>query len=218
MNSIISEGRLKRLKEIVGLHETKNEMIASVRLMSRWVLEAEEILDASWIPPEEKKTNLIVGLKFDAYLDRLFQASIAQERTEKEKECLWHLFTVLTHMRPYLTKCYEQEGFPRTNNDMERTIRAMKMHYRRISGRKNWNAYLLRYGSCVAYQEWWLDQPNGEAQLHAHLRGVSVAHWQETRQWVRESHEGQIHRFRFLHHPLEYLASLEKRWEQTVGT
>jgi len=36
--------------------------------------------------------------------------------------------------------------------DMERTIRAIKMHYRRISGRKNWNTYLLRWGRCAAYQ------------------------------------------------------------------
>jgi hypothetical protein len=44
---------------------------------------------------------------------------------------------------------------------MERTIRAIKMQYRRISGRKNWNNYLLRYGRCVASSRmvaaatWW---------------------------------------------------------------
>jgi len=56
---------------------------------------------------------------------------------------------------------------------MERTIRAIKMQYRRITGRKNWNKYLLRYGRCVAYQEWWLHQPDGEAQLHARLRQIT---------------------------------------------
>jgi hypothetical protein len=53
-------------------------------------------------------------------------------------------------LRPGLVQCYDIDGFPRTNNEMERTIRAIKMHYRRISGRKNWNNYLLRYGRCVA--------------------------------------------------------------------
>lgn len=33
-----------------------------------------------------------------------------------------------------------------------------------------------------------------------------------------QSHLEQLNRFRFLHRPLEYLASLEKRWEQTIGT
>jgi len=48
---------------------------------------------------------------------------------------------------------------------MERTIRAIKMHYRRISGRKNWNQYLLRYGRCVASHAWWEQQTDGEALL-----------------------------------------------------
>jgi len=50
----------------------------------------------------------------------------------------------LTNLRSHLVQCYDQEGFPRTNNEMERSIRALKTRYRRISGRKNWNSYLLR--------------------------------------------------------------------------
>jgi hypothetical protein len=92
------------------------------------------------------------------------------------------------------------------------------MHYRWISGWKNWNSYLLRYGCCVAYQEWWLQQPNGKTHLHDRLRGVPTASWQETRRQTRQCHEEQLNHFRFRHQPLEYLASLEKRWEQTSGT
>jgi hypothetical protein len=213
-----SETRLNRLKEIVHLHEEKNEALASIRMMREWVLEAEYILDASWASSEEEKSNQRVGQKFDAYLARLALFLNAEERTEDETMRLGHLFKVLTHLRPYLTQCYEREGFPRTNNEMEQLIRALKMHYRRISGRKNWNSYLLRYGCCVAYQEWWLHQPNGEAHLHDCLRGVPTASWQETRQQTRQRHEEQLHRFRFRHQPFEYLASLEKRWEQTGGT
>jgi hypothetical protein len=101
---------------------------------------------------------------------------------------------------------------------MERTIRAIKMHYRRISGRKNWNTYLLRYGRCVAYQEWWLHQPDGEAQLHARLRQVAPSSWRLVRQQTRHCHQEQLNRFRFRQRPLDYLASLELRWEQTTGT
>lgn len=74
---------------------------------------------------------------------------------------------VLTQVRPGLVPCYDVQGFPRTTNEMERTIRAIQMHDRRIRGRTNWNTSLLRYGRCVAYQECWLQQPDGEAQLHA---------------------------------------------------
>jgi hypothetical protein len=40
-------------------------------------------------------------------------------------------------------------------NDMERSRRGLKMQYRRVRGRKDWNAYLLRYGRSVAYAFWW---------------------------------------------------------------
>lgn len=141
-----------------------------------------------------------------------------EERTDDEKMRLRHLFTVLTHMRPYLTQCYEREGFPRTNNEMEQTIHALKAHYRRISGRKSWNAYLLRYGGCVAYREWWVHQPDGEALLQDRLRRVPTASWQAVRQQTRQSHQVQLNRFRFRQQPVHYLAALEQRWEQTLRT
>jgi hypothetical protein len=213
-----SEPRLSRLKAIVCLHEEKKEVLASIQMMRQWVLEAEYIFEGSWASLAQERSNQAVGERVDAYLTRLLHFLNGEERTEDETLRLGHLFKVLTHLRPYLTQCYEREGFPRTNNDMERTIRALKMQYRRISGRKNWNAYLLRYGRCVAYQEWWLHQPNGEAQLQARLRCVPTASWQDARLQTRQGHQVQLNRFRFRHRPLEYLASLEQRWEQTLRT
>ena len=94
---------------------------------------------------------------------------------------------MLTHLRPGLVQCYDLADFPRTNNEMERMIWAVKMQYRRISGRKNWNHYLLRYGRCVAYQEWWEQQADGEAQLHARLRSVPSSFWRRVRQETRQA-------------------------------
>ncbi len=186
--------------------------------MQAWVLEVEHIFDGSWAKQEEEINNAEVGRRFEAYLERLARFVEAVERTEDEKFRLGHLLKVLTHLRPGLVQCYDIEGFPRTNNEMERTIRAIKMQYRRISGRKNWNNYLLRYGRCVAYQEWWLHQPDGEAQLQARLRQVAPSSWQRVRQETRHCHLEQLNRFRFRHRPLDYLAALEMRWEQTTGT
>ena len=53
---------------------------------------------------------------------------------------------------------------------MEISIRTLKTRYQRESSRKNWNAYLLRYRSSVAYYEWWMEQPKGLARLEARLR------------------------------------------------
>lgn len=202
MASKTSKNRLTRLKTIVSLHEEKKEVLASIKMMREWVFDAEHILDGSWAQCPEEITNQAVGQMFDTYLERLLHFLNGEERTEDEKTCLGELFKVLHHLRPGLIHCYDIEGFPRTNNEMERTIRAIKMQYRRISGRKNWNAYLLRYGRCVAYHEWWLHQPDGEAQLQARLRCVSTASWRCARQQTRQSHLEQLNRFRFRHRPL----------------
>jgi len=186
--------------------------------MREWVLEAEHIFDGSWASQAEEIRNAEVGRRFDAYLERLSHFVEAQERTEDEKCRLGHLLKVFIHLRPGLVQCYDIERFPRTNNELERTIRAIKMHYRRISGRKNWNAYLLRYGRCVAYQEWWQHQPDGKAQLHARLRQVTPSSWRLVRQETRQCHMEQLNRFRFRHRPLDYLDALEMRWEQTTCT
>jgi hypothetical protein len=199
--------RLRRLKTIVSLHEEKKECLAQIKSMRKWVLEVEHIFDGSWASQAEEITNVEVGQRLDAYLERLSCFVSAPERTEDEKLRLGHLLKVLTHLRPGLVQCYDIEGFPRTTNEMERTIRAIKMHSRRISGRKNWNHYLLRYGRCVAYQEWWLQQPGGEAQLHARLRQVTASSWREVRQQTRQCHMEQLNRFRFRHRPFDYLAA-----------
>jgi hypothetical protein len=67
-------------------------------------------------------------------------------------------------------------------------------------------------------QEWWQQQPGGEAQLHARLRQVTPSSWRQVRQQTRQCHMEQLNRFRFRHRPLDYLAALEMRWEQTTGT
>jgi hypothetical protein len=202
----------------VSLHEEKKACLAQIKSMREWGVEVEHNFDGSWASQAEEITNVEVARRFDAYLERLSCFVDAQERPEDEQFRLGHLFKGLTHLRPGLVQWYDLEGFPRTNNEMERTIRAIKMQERCISGRKNWNNYLLRYGRCVAYQEWWQQHPDGEAQLHARLRQVAPASWRQVRQQTRQCHREQLNRFRFRHRPLDYLAALEMRWEQTTGT
>ena len=155
---------------------------------------------------------------FGEWLKDLASFLQAEGRTQEEQLRLGHLLKVMSHLRPGLVQCYDLPGFPRTNNDMEISTRALKTRYRRISGRKNWNAYLLRYGCCVAYYEWWMEQSNGPAFLEARLRQTAPALWRSVRQQTRNRHREQLNRFRFRHHPQPYLASLELRWKQAACT
>lgn len=186
--------------------------------MREWVMRLEHILDGSWADSPEELSNAEVARRFDEWLKDLTSFLQAEGRTPEEQVRLGHLLKVMSHLRAGLVQCYDLPGFPRTNNDMEISIRALKTRYRRISGRKNWNAYLLRSGRCVAYYEWWISQPNGSTLLEARLRQTPAPLWREVRQQARLSHGEQVNRFRFRHHPQAYLVSLEQRWEQAACT
>jgi hypothetical protein len=210
--------RLKRLKAIVSLGEEKREALSQVRAMREWLMRLEHILDGSWADSPEEISNAEVAGRFDEWLKDLTHFLQAEGRTQEEHLRLGHLLKVMSHLRPGLVQCYDLPGFPRTNNDMEISIRVLKTRYRRISGRKNWNVYLLRYGRCVAYYEWWMQQPNGAALLQARLQQTPPHLWRAVRQQTRQCHGEQLNRFRFRHDPQAFLASLEQRWEQAACT
>jgi hypothetical protein len=109
-------------------------------------------------------------------------------------------------------------GFPRTNNELERTIRALKTQYRRISGRKNWNNYLLRYGRCVAYAAWWEQDTDRQHQLEQRAAQLDRVRWREFRREVSAARSEQLKRFRFRHKRQAYLSSLEARWAAATST
>jgi len=108
---------------------------------------------------------------------------------------------------------------PRTNNDMEGYIRSLKTRYRRVSGRKNWGSYLLRYGRSVAYYEYLNRAGWSEAEMRKLLEGVEAELWRKMRQNDRLEQQAQLKRFRFKRDSEKYLAELVERWEDSlVGT
>src|SRR5258708_25886647 len=109
-------------------------------------------------------------------------------------------------------------GFPSRNNELERTIRALKTQYRRISGRKNWNNYLLRYGRCVAYAAWWEQDTDRQHQLEQRAAQLDRVRWREFRREVSATRSDQLKRFRFRHKRQAYLSSLEARWAAPAST
>jgi hypothetical protein len=119
---------------------------------------------------------------------------------------------VLSNLRPYLVQCYDREDFPRTNNEMERSIRGLKTQYRRVSGRKNWNAYLLRYGRCVAYAAWWEQDAVHRTLLEQRVARLDRVRWRELRRETTVAQHEQLTRFRFRHKRQVLLAFLEEHW------
>jgi transposase IS66 family protein len=207
-----------RLQTIVTERAAWSEPLAQVKRMHQWVLEVEHILDGSGAQTGEEVSNATVGKRLDAWRERMAAQLTDGSLSELEQECLTQFLQQLSNLRPYLVQCYDREGFPRTNNEMERSIRALKTRYRRISGRKNWNAYLLRYGRSVAYYEWWEQDAARRQQLVEQASRLDRARWHQMRRETTAAQHEQLTRFRFRHRRQAYLASLEDRWAAAAPT
>jgi hypothetical protein len=207
--------RLDRLAEILQLRDAWRAQVAQVQQMHTWVREAEHILSGEWAEPGTPVTSAGVAHRFDTWRRALAECHDAGGLSEEQRHHLAHFLKVTTHLRPWLVRCYDVPGLPRTDNALEGTIRAIKQRYRRISGRKNWNSYLLRYGRLVAFFEWLA--PAAPCKLEQLLAGVGRDQWQAERVGLiqRRKVQGKKHRFR--HHRERFLGELEQQWLQTLS-
>lgn len=214
----------------MGKREIWRERIEQLKRMRQWVLDAENILNGSWveipekgknnkeIPPKKNLTNKEVGIRFDKFLQELGQKLIEEEMDQIERECLKEFLRVLTNLRPYLIQCYDAADFPRTNNEMESAILRVKARYRRISGRKHWNVYLLRHGRNVAFYEWWNADNTRWQQFEMLAQKTDRDYWKQIKKETVAVRSDQLQRFRFLHKRKEFLSMLEDQWAAASET
>ena len=106
--------------------------------MRQWVLDAEHVLDGSRAqiqeqsdgsqPSSAKKclTNKEGEIRFDKFLQELSQQLIKEGMSQTERQCLEEFLQVCHNLRPHLIQCYDLKDFPRTNNEMEGSIRKTK--------------------------------------------------------------------------------------------
>jgi hypothetical protein len=200
----------------VAERATWAEPLAQVKRLHGWLLEVEHLLDGSLLAEGEVMSNVMVGTRLDRWRERMNTQLTDGSLSPLERECLTQFLQVLSNLRSHLVQCYDREDFPRTNNDMERSIRSLKTQYRRVSGRKNWNAYLLRYGRCVAYAAWWEQDAAHRQYLEQQVGRLDRSRWRELRQESSRAHSEQLTRFRFRHRRQALLASLEERWATTA--
>lgn len=187
----------------------------------RWlhsrVLEAEHILSGEARRASgQAVTNASVGQQFDEWCTTLRQQVAQMSLAAMERRGGEHFLHVTENMRPHLIQCYDLEALPRTNNDMEGFIRSIKTRYRRMSGRKNWNRYLLRYGRRVAYYEASVRITNGPTAVDTAVGRVTQDLWRTARAEQRARQEEQLKQYRVRHRRKQFLADLEARWTHTV--
>ncbi len=217
MSPVVAQ-KLRRLQVILAERANWATQLAQVKRMQQWVLDAEHMLDGSWTQAGEVVNNAVVASRLDGWREQLARQLTDGSLSELEQECLTHFLQTLANLRPHLVQCYDRKDFPRTNNQMERSIRGLKTQYRRISGRKNWNAYLLRYGRCVAYAAWWEQDAAHRQQLEQRAGRLDRARWRDLRRETTAAQSEQLKRFRFRHKRQQFLDSLEARWATASPT
>jgi hypothetical protein len=183
--------------------------LACLRHCHTWLLQAEVLLNPQRDPPA---TDEAVA-RWLASLEQLPQAARFPPIYAK---CLHHFIGVLHRLQPHLLSWTQEARLPRTNNDLERFIRALKTRYRRISGRKNWNAYLLRYGRRTAFYEDAIHHQDAARLLEHRIRSVAAAAWAPARCQQRLLDQRLRTQYQFLHPRDQTLRRLERRWAQTA--
>ena len=118
--------KLTRLQSIVAERAAWTDQLAQIKHLHGWLLEVEHLLDESLAPEGEVVSNVTVGSRLDRLRERMAAQLTDGSLSELERECLNEFLRVLSNLRPYLVQCYDREDFPRTNNDMERSIRGRK--------------------------------------------------------------------------------------------
>jgi hypothetical protein len=209
--------KLTRLLQIVKLREGWHETFQALKRMHKWIVETERILAAEWGEPNEILSSAQVAQRFDRWVSDLEQLAQGETLNADEQRCLEHFLSVTKSQRPRLLYCYDVKGLPRTNNAMEGYIRSLKTRYRRVSGRKNWNSYLLRYGRSAAYYDAMAQGQMSDQQVEQRLGHIPREHWRQARAEARQKQSVQVKMFRFKHHRERFLKRLEARWVQALA-
>lgn len=202
---------LRRLIVVVDQRLLFADQVARLRRQHQWLIDLEHLLDPPQQPGQPLPTSQSVAQAVDDYLVNLM-TQVAPDADEKDQIVAAHITQTFRNRWWGLFTCYDVDGLPRTNNELETYLRRIKTGQRRISGRKNVHHFIIRYGrfvTCVDHQES-LDQ------LLTRLQQVSHDDFLRERQALNTALLREQKRHRFYHHRTAYLGQLEKRWAAAV--
>lgn len=179
------------------------------RRQRQWLIDLDHLLEFEQQPPP---TTQSVSQAVDRYLIKLLKW-VQTNSDQEDQTVAAHINQVFRSFWWGLFVCYDVEGLPRTNNELERCMRQIKMGQRRVSGRKNVQDVIIRYGAYLAF----IDYQESLDELLARLQQVSHEDFLRERQCLDMALLQEQKKHRFRHHRPTYLAGLEKRWEDAVS-
>lgn len=167
-------------------------------------------------PPDPAPTGARVHADIEACLGEIDTALAAGRVPDWLRRPVAHVGTILRRLGDGLYHCYDVPDLPPTNNAQEQFYRRIKSGYRRATGRRRADAFVVRVGGFAAYATAASTTP--EAEVLHHLAGVPAAAWQRERVALRATQERQAKMRRFRLRRTAYLADLEARWGQISET
>lgn len=197
------------MRRLIALTEHRLPFAAQVercRRQRQWLIELEHLLDPERDPP---KSSTSVKLAVGRYLVDLITCGTHDAEDQRVAD---HINQVFRSFWWGLFTCYDVEGLPRTNNELERFIRQIKMGHRRVSGRKNVHDFIIRYGAYATL----VDPSESLDELLARMDEVDQEEFWKERKRLNLTllEEAKFHRFRY--HREKFLAELEARWEAAL--
>lgn len=197
---------LRRLMAVTRRRLPFADRVERYRRQRQWLIDLEHLLDPEREPP---KTSAGVSQAVERYLVDL---TTCRTHDIEDQRIADHINQVVRNFWWGLFVCYDVEGLPRTNNELERFIRQIKMGQRRVSGRKNVHDFVIRYGAYAAL----VDDTESQDELLARLEQVDQEEFLKERKRLDLNllQEAKIHCFRFRR--VKYLADLEARWAVAV--
>lgn len=202
---------LRRLIKIAACRLPFAVQVDQLRQQRQWLIDLEHLLDPARSPDLPPPTSQRVAQAVDRYLAEL-QAQVVAKSNEKDQQVAAHINDTFRHRWWGLFKCYDVEGLPRTNNELERYMRRIKTGQRRISGHKHVHDFLICYGRYAAF----VDYQENVDDLLARLRQVSHDDFLRERRSLDDALLREQKRHRFRHHQADYLKELELRWAEAV--
>jgi hypothetical protein len=119
-----------------------------------------------------------------------------------------HFCHITNNFAPGLFQCYDVEGLPRTNNDLEHCFGVARVHERRATGRRGAIPGVVVRGSVRVIAA--VVTPPQIFSVEE-LQPKDYQQWRALRAQLRQREECRRQQFRFRKDPVAYLAAIEAR-------
>ena len=140
-----------------------------------------------------------------------YLASVRQMQEQKASmeplgEAIEHFCHITDNFAAGLFHCYDVEGLPRTNNELEHCFGVARVHERRATGRRGAIPGVVVRGSVRVIEARVTRKQSFSAE---ELRPRNYQRWRELRAHLQQCEETRRQQFRFRKNPAAYLAALE---------